>query len=326
MSRRNQPRRARPKTGTASRSTGSTGGVRLQKVLADAGLGSRRECETLIVDGRVEVDREVVDELGTRVDPQRQEIRCDGQVLRLPELVYFALNKPVGVVCTNRDPEGRLRVVDLVECSQRVFPVGRLDRTSEGLIVVTNDGELANRLTHPRYEVPKRYIATVVGQPGKDDLTQLRKGVYLSDGIARVDSVRVKRRLGKHSELEIVLSEGKNREVRRVLARVGHKVVALRRIAVGPIRLGNLPPGAYRNLRPDELRELKKLVRLKPPASRSKSAGGARTKKRPKSKPPRKTGSVLGYGDKPKRATSGRGGKGQTTRAGSRKKVKGGRR
>ena len=153
-------------------------GQRLQKVLAAAGVGSRRQCEELITSGRVEVDRRVVTELGTRVDPARQEIRVDGETLSAARAVYYAVNKPTGVVSTNRDPSGRPRVIDLVPSrGARLFPVGRLDLNSEGLILVTNDGELANRLTHPRYEVPKTYVVQVAGKPEPETLAKICRGV-----------------------------------------------------------------------------------------------------------------------------------------------------
>ena len=235
-------------------------GERLQKVLAAAGFGSRRDCESLIQEGRVEVDRQVVTQLGTRVDADRQEVRLDGIVLRQPRYVYLALNKPPGVVSTNRDPQGRQRVVDLVPSDIRLFSVGRLDRFSEGLLVLTNDGDLANHLTHPRYGVEKTYRVRVAGNPSVESIRQLRHGVYLSEGFARVASVRIKKRHGKSTELEIVLDEGRNREVRRLLARIGHKVIQLCRVAIGPLRLGEMPVGSYRQLTRREVRQLRKAV------------------------------------------------------------------
>ena len=235
-------------------------GERLQKVLAAAGFGSRRECESLIQEGRVEVDRQVVTQLGTRVDADRQEVRLDGVVLRQPRSVYLALNKPPGVVSTNRDPQGRQRVVDLVPNDIRLFSVGRLDRFSEGLLVLTNDGDLANRLTHPRYGVEKTYRVRVAGNPSVESIRQLRHGVYLAEGFARVASVRIKKRHGKSTELEIVLDEGRNREVRRLLARIGHKVIQLCRVAIGPLRLGEMPAGSYRQLTQREVRQLRSAV------------------------------------------------------------------
>jgi 23S rRNA pseudouridine2605 synthase len=232
-------------------------GVRLQKVLAQAGLGSRRQCEELIVAGRVQVDGEIVRQLGTRVRPESQQIRVDGQPIRPERFEYFALNKPPGVLSTNRDPSGRPRAIDLVKSSQRMYTVGRLDKSSEGLILVTNDGELANRLTHPRFGVSKTYLVTVVGVPSVAELQQLREGVYLFEGLAKVSSVKLKRRQHHTSELVIVLEEGRNRLVRRLLAKLGHKVLTLRRIAIGPLKLGMLPVGAHRRLEPAEVEMLK---------------------------------------------------------------------
>lgn len=243
-------------------------GERLQKVLAAAGIASRRESEQLILEGRVEVDRTAVTELGTRVDPQSQEIRVDGVVLRQQRTVYYAVNKPVGVLCTNHDPAGRTRVVDLVPSDERLFTVGRLDRGSEGLILVTNDGGLANRLAHPRYGVEKTYAVRVVGQPTAEDLQVLRRGVHLAEGVAKVAMVKVKRRLKQATDLEIVLNEGRNREIRRILARVGHKVLQLKRIAIGPLRLAKLPAGASRRLTTEEIRKLQQATRSKPSKAR----------------------------------------------------------
>jgi 23S rRNA pseudouridine2605 synthase len=217
-------------------------GDRLQKVLAAAGVASRRECEQLILEGRVEVDRQVVTELGTRVDTQQHEIRVDGEVLSRPKLVYYAVNKPIGVVSTARDPAGRPRVTDLMPPnSPRVFCVGRLDIASDGLILVTNDGELANGLTHPRHGVEKIYQVKVAGHVENEVLAQLHRGIHLAEGFAHVKHVRIKSRRKRSTVLEMVLDEGRNREVRRLLARVGHKVQQLRRIAVGPVRLGPGP-------------------------------------------------------------------------------------
>jgi 23S rRNA pseudouridine2605 synthase len=238
-------------------------GQRLQKVLAAAGLGSRRQCEALILAGRVDVNQGVVSVLGTRVDPDRDNIRVDGVLLTRPKRVYYAVNKPQGVLCTNRDPSGRMRVLDLVPSqSQRLFSVGRLDMSSEGLILVTNDGELANRLAHPRYSVKKKYRVVVAGHPDHETIAQLRRGVHLAEGVAQVAGVRIKSRSKKSTVLEMVLAEGRNREIRRVLARLGHKVLRLVRIAVGPVRLGQLPSGEYRRLSRDEVSALKRETHL----------------------------------------------------------------
>lgn len=232
----------------------------MQKVLAAAGIGSRRQCEELIVEGRVEVDRRTVTELGTRVDPDSQEIRVDGEPLRQRKRSYVVVNKPVGVLSTNSDPAGRQRVIDLIDTEERLFSVGRLDRTSEGLMLVTNDGDLAYRLTHPRFGVPKTYLVVVAGSPEPQQLQQLKQGVHLAEGWARIASFKVRRRRKMATELEIVLNEGRNREIRRLLARIGHKVLQLRRIAIGPLRLGQLPVGASRRLTPEEVRRLRESV------------------------------------------------------------------
>ncbi len=239
-------------------------GTRLQKVLAAAGFGSRRQCEELIVTGRVEVDGRPVTQLGTRVDPQRNRITVDGDLLKPVRLLYYAVNKPAGVVCTNRDPSGRPRVVDLAPAGDaRLFCVGRLDLNSEGLILLTNDGELTQRLTHPRYEVPKTYRVLVAGRPSPDVLARLKRGIHLAEGMARVEQVYVRSHQKESTVLELVLREGKNREVRRVLARVGHKVMRLTRLAVGPIRLGSLALGAARPLTRSEVEQLRRAAGLR---------------------------------------------------------------
>lgn len=267
------PRHARPKTFASPEV--QAGGDRLQKVMAAAGIGSRRHCEELIASGRVEVDRRVVRELGTRVDPEQQEIRVDGTPLGKSKRVYFLVNKPVGVVSTNFDPSGRPRVIDLFpNIRERLFTVGRLDLSSEGLMLVTNDGQLANELAHPRYGVEKTYQVLVAGQPSPEVLAQLRQGVRLAEGIARVVSVRVKSALKKSTVLEIVLAEGRNREIRRLLAKVGHKVLRLKRVALGGVRLKDLAPGEFRRLRSDELRLLRQRAKSGPQRRGGEQAAG----------------------------------------------------
>ena len=231
---------------------------RLQKVLAAAGLGSRRSCEELITSGRVEVDRKIVTELGTRVDPLKQQIRVDGERLPNPKRVVYLLNKPVGVVTTNFDPTGRPRVVDLVPGDSRLFAIGRLDRMSEGLILVTNDGELANLLAHPRYGVEKKYHVQVAGVPTQESLDKLRRGISLSEGKARAQRVDIRSQHKQSAVLEMVLDEGKNREIRRMLAQLGHKVHQLKRVAVGGLSLGNLLPGQWRPLAWSEIDALRR--------------------------------------------------------------------
>jgi len=240
---------------------------RLQQVLAAAGVGSRRHCEELILAGRVDVDGEVVTKLGTKVDPERQQIRLDGEPLVAQRKSYFAVHKPVGVVSTNHDPSGRPRVIDLLPPSAgRVYTVGRLDKSSEGLILVTNDGELADRLTHPRYGVAKTYHVVVAGQISAEELARLQRGVHLAEGFAKVEGAQIKKAQKQSSLLEIVLREGRNREIRRLLARAGHKVLRLKRVAIAGLRLADLPSGAYRMLRADEVRDLRRATLAGRPA------------------------------------------------------------
>ena len=233
-------------------------GVRLQKVLAQAGVASRRASEDLIAAGRVQVDGVTVTEQGVRVDPKRHVVHVDGGRLQLDEsLVYLALNKPPGVVSTMSDPQGRPTLADFVgNREERLFHVGRLDTDSEGLILLTNDGQLANKLAHPSSEVPKTYLAEVAGRVGRDVGRRLRTGVELDDGPARVDSFKlVDSRPGK-ALLELVVHEGRNRLVRRLRDEVGHPVLQLVRIRIGPIRMGDLRSGRTRALHGAELSSL----------------------------------------------------------------------
>ena len=240
------------------------GGVRLQKVLAAAGVGSRRSCEELIGAGRVEVDGEVVRRFGARVDPKTQVIRVDGK--RIPaseDLVYLALNKPAGVLSTMSDDRGRKTIADLVaDHSERLFHVGRLDYETEGLILLTNDGELAHRLAHPRYGVLKTYLADINGPVRKDLSRRLTTGVELEDGIVSADRFRVVDQAGQRVLVEVTLHEGRKHVVRRMLAAAGHPVSRLVRTDVGPIRLGNQRPGTTRDLTTREIGELYAAVGL----------------------------------------------------------------
>jgi 23S rRNA pseudouridine2605 synthase len=233
---------------------------RINKVLAAAGLGSRRHVDELIEQGRVEIDGKVVTQVGIKVDMSTASISVDGELLKQYRPVYFAVHKPEGVLCTNRDPQGRLRVIDFVPNQFRLFPVGRLDAFSTGLIILTNDGELAQQLTHPKHEIPKRYSVIVAGQVELEALKRLERGIYLAEGKAQVDHAKLKKVRKSSTEIEITLSEGKNREIRRVLARLGHKVVSLKRIAIGPLKLSDLPEGAYRPLSNHEVQGLYQAV------------------------------------------------------------------
>ena len=278
--------------------------VRLHKVLAEAGIGSRRKCEEIIQEGRVEVDGEFVTELGTSVDPAKQEIMVDGQRIRARRKQYFILNKPVGVVSTNFDQEGRTRVIDLVPQDERLFTIGRLDRQSEGLIIITNDGELANHLAHPRYGVPKTYHVEVAGAVSVEEIKMIQSGVYIAEGFVKAESCRLKQKRGKSSILEIVLREGKNREIRRLLAKVGHKVLRLKRISIGPLKLGEVPAGSFRELKPSEVKALRD-------ASLEGSGKGA-----PKRKPAGRRTTGTGAASRPGKTTAKKG----TTYRGTKKK------
>jgi 23S rRNA pseudouridine2605 synthase len=236
-------------------------GIRLQKVLAQAGIGSRRACEALINEGRVEVNSEVVTEQGRRVDPERDVIRVDGSRIPPPRRhLYLALNKPRGVVVTMDDPEGRRTVADLLAegvrrsvRKERLFHVGRLDTDSEGLLILTNDGDFAQKLAHPSFQVPKTYIVEVNGAVSPETLRRLRRGITLDDGPVRPTSVKIVSEAGEKTLVKITLQEGRNRVVRRTMEAVGHPVRRLSRIGIGPVRLGNLKVGKYRELTREEL-------------------------------------------------------------------------
>lgn len=259
-------KKPRQKTASVTAADSTGGPQRLQRVMASAGIGSRRECEIIIEEGRVEVDGRTVATLGTKVDPETQKISVDGERLKVQRLQYFMLNKPPGIVSTASDPSGRMRVIDLIKTNLRVYNVGRLDQSSEGMILVTNDGELANRLTHPRYGIDKKYLVQVDGCPTRPALAQLEEGMFLAaEGkhkAVKAKAVQVKfvKRLKSTSWLEIILDEGRNREIRRLLARIGHKVRILRRIGIGPLKLGELPVGAHREVTTAELKALRKAV------------------------------------------------------------------
>jgi 23S rRNA pseudouridine2605 synthase len=232
-------------------------GERLQKVLARAGVGSRRVCEAMVAAGRVTVNGEVAI-LGRRIDPVHDHVALDGVPIVLdPTIVHWLLNKPAGYVTTASDPQGRPTVLELVPGEPRVFPVGRLDLDTEGLLLLTNDGELAQLLTHPRHGVEKEYFAEVDGVPGPAALRALREGVTLDDGPTRPARVRLVQESDHGSSaLEIVVKEGRKRMVRRMCSSVGHPVRRLVRTRIGPLRDPRLPPGAWRKLAAEEVRAL----------------------------------------------------------------------
>ena len=229
---------------------------RLQRALARAGLGSRRACEELIRDGRVQVNGRVAT-LGDKVDPLADTVEVDGSMVPLdPSLRTFALHKPTGVVTTMSDPQGRTDLTSFLPEGDRVFPVGRLDRDTEGLLLLTNDGELANRLTHPRYGVEKEYLAEVDAEPGPRHLAKIKAGVELEDGPARAVAASIAGAHKGRGQIRLVMTEGRKREVRRLLDAVGRPVERLVRVRVGPIRLGDLPAGAVRELSGEDVRAL----------------------------------------------------------------------
>jgi 23S rRNA pseudouridine2605 synthase len=250
---------------------------RLQKVMASAGVASRRKSEEIILQGRVTVNRKVVTQLGTKVDPERDDIRVDGQRIEAKSrYTYVMLHKPRGVLSVMEDDRGRSALGELVQAPTRLYPVGRLDATSEGLILLTNDGELANLLTHPRYMHEKEYIALVNGHPTEKTLEAWQRGVLLDDKLtapARIDTIRRDR---DSTLLRIEMREGRKRQIRRVAALLGHPVRELKRVRLGPLQLGSLEPGQWRYLTAKEIGELESLKRQ----ARSQQKRRPRTKKR----------------------------------------------
>ena len=236
---------------------------RLQKVMAQSGVASRRACEEMIKDGRVLVNgKQAV--LGDKVDPAKDHILIDGKPLAPEEpRQYLVVNKPFGYITTSKDQFGRKSVLDLIpDIQQRVYPVGRLDYDSEGLVLLTNDGDLAYRVTHPKFELPKSYVVRLRGKVTMDAVYRLRTGVILEDGRTAPAQVEVMKPDGEDSILRISITEGRNRQLRRMCAKVGYEVVRLTRTAIGPINLGKLAPASYRPLSSKELQSLKKAVKL----------------------------------------------------------------
>lgn len=230
--------------------------IRIQKAIAHAGLMSRRAAEEAMVEGRVLLNGEPV-VLGDRVDPDSDVLTLDGAPIPVaPNLVTYLLYKPVGVISTADDPRGRPTVVDLIESEHRLYPVGRLDADSEGLILVSNDGELTNRVTHPSFGITKKYMAEVTGKPSKATLKSLTSGVELDDGPARAESARLVDSQPDRSLVEVVMVEGRNREVRRMFSAVGHEITRLVRTAIGPISDPSLQPGESRRLTAGEIKHL----------------------------------------------------------------------
>jgi len=228
--------------------------ARLHKVLAHCGIGSRRECETIIEQGRVTVNGRVVTKLGTKIDPDLDRLTVDGEAVGLEERVYYLVNKPPGYLCTNRDDQGRPRVVELIrEDPRRIYTVGRLDEESEGLLLLTNDGDLANVICHPRYQVDKTYRLAVRGPVHDEQVDRIEAGVWLAEGKTAPAHVRRIQRQGRNAVVTVTVWEGRNRELRRIFAKVDLRVLHLVRTAIGPLRADGLAPGQYRRLAPEEL-------------------------------------------------------------------------
>lgn len=235
--------------------------VRLQKFLAMAGIASRRACEKLILDGRVQVNGKIVKELGIKVDPDVDEVRVDGEICRIKmKPVYIIMNKPKGVLTTVKDPFGRPTIIDLLAgVKERVFPVGRLDKDTEGLLIITNDGELSYKLTHPKHQIDKTYIAKVMGVPDEKDIRRLRKGIFLEDGKTAPAKVRILKKGKNFAVLEIIIHEGRKRQVRRMCEAIGYPVLSLRRTHIGNLVLRGLAPGEWRYMTEEEVNYLKNL-------------------------------------------------------------------
>ncbi len=247
--------------------------IRLQKIIAQAGIASRREAERLIADGQVTVNGKRIVDLGTKVDPEDSHIKVKGKLIR-PETrkVYLILNKPDGFVTTMKDPEGRPTVIDLIHrIKERVTPVGRLDFHTEGLLLLTNDGDLAHAITHPTRHLPKVYRVKVKGKPSPEKLQRLRRGIRLEEGMTAPMEIKKIKNLPANAILEITLHEGKNRQIRRMFDKIGHSVLKLTRTRIGPIHLGSLAQGKFRKLDAWEVEKLMAAVRKKNSARKRKS-------------------------------------------------------
>jgi len=235
---------------------------RLQKVLSAAGVGSRRRCEELILDGVVRVNGKVADKLPVFVDPEKDVITVGGKKIGAIRKVYFLLNKPKRVICTNFDPQGRKKAIDIVRAEERVFCVGRLDADTTGLIILTNDSELANRLTHPRYGLMKTYVVSVKGEIGGEAVEKLKKGIWLSEGKTSRASVKILKRSHRESLIEVGIRQGLNRQVRRMLAKVNLPVKSLKRTKIGKIDTRGLGVGKFRRLTRVEVAYLRKATAI----------------------------------------------------------------
>ena len=236
--------------------------MRLQKFMSRCGIASRRKSEEIILQGKVKVNGNIVKELGVKIDPDKDTIEIEGNILKLEEnKVYILLNKPVGYITTMSDEFNRKKVIDLlIDIKERVYPVGRLDYDTSGLLLLTNDGDLAYKLTHPKYEVEKKYIAKVKGIPTEKELSQFRNGLQIEDYVTSKAKIKIIDREKDNSTLEVVIHEGKNRQVRKMCSKIGHQVVELKRVEMGDIKLGNIKEGKWRHLNPKEVDYLKNKI------------------------------------------------------------------
>lgn len=235
--------------------------MRLAKYLAQAGIASRRQAELYITQGRVKLNGQTINEVSARVEPQQDRVEFDGQLIHVEKPVYIMLHKPPGYITSARDPQGRPTVLELVtEIEQRIYPVGRLDYDTAGLLLLSNDGEFTNRMIHPRYKIDKKYEACLTGRVKDQELQQLRQGIVLSDGITAPAQVKLIRRDASASLIQLTIHEGRKRQVRRMCAAIGHPIINLKRVGLGFLSLGDLPAGRYRHLHPDEVERLKALA------------------------------------------------------------------
>ena len=234
--------------------------IRLQKIIADAGIASRRKAEELIVQGLVQVNGKIVRELGFKADPNKEKIKVNGKIIK-PNLkkIYLALNKPVGIISSRKDEKGRQTVIDIIPLDDYLYPVGRLDFESSGLIILTNDGEAANSLLHPKFEIPKTYKVDIEGELKNSDLEKFKAGIKLEEGLTAPAKAKILSKGRTYTKLEVIIHEGKNRQIRRMFEELGYQFTRLKRISIGNIELGKLPIGRHRYLSPEEINWLKTL-------------------------------------------------------------------
>ena len=235
--------------------------IRLQKYLSKSGVASRRACEDYILQGRIKVNGKIIYELGTKVDPETDQIEVDGQIQQIKKrLTYIIMNKPKRILTTVRDPFGRRNVIDMLKgVKERIFPVGRLDKDTEGLLLLTNDGDVTYRLTHPKYEIVKTYMAKIKGVIGNEEINTLEKGVVLEDGITSPARVKILNNLHDSTIIEIKIHEGRKRQIRRMFYAVGHPVIELKRTRIGNLSLKGLKTGEWRFLNPEEIKYIRSL-------------------------------------------------------------------